>query len=119
MAIDFNTDAGKVRALIGDTDETLLFLSDDELAVILTLNTELYLAVADALEVMATKMTIIQQKIKTLDLQTDGPAVAKVLMDRAKEIRSRIESPVTAGDDFELIDVVNGPMELWMSGYMI
>lgn len=112
MAIDYTSDLGKIRVLTGDTDESLFFLTDEELTVLMSLSGGgLYETAAEALEVMATKMAIIQQKIKTLDLQTDGPAVAKSLMDRAAQMRERVTA--VDDEDFELIDPVVSVMEYW------
>lgn len=112
MAIDYTSDLGKIRVLTGDTDESLFFLTDEELNVLYNLSTfDIYLTAAEALEVMATKMAIIQQKIKTLDLQTDGPAVAKSLMERASLMRERVSG--VDDEDFELIDPVVATMEIW------
>jgi hypothetical protein len=114
MAIDFTTNLGKVRVLTGDTRELLpdnssgLFMSDGELNALLGMNTNnVTLTAIAALEVMATKHAIIMQQIKTLDLQTNGPAVAKVLLDRAKQLRLDYEKGLEdAGSEFELIEMM-------------
>lgn len=113
MAIDFTTDVGKVRALTGDTYEVLpngqpgLFMSDEELTAIIGMESGLKLAAATALEVMATKHASIMQKIRTLDLQTDGPAVARALLERAKQIREEVATAeLEAGDGFEIIEMM-------------
>lgn len=114
MAIDFTTDIGKVRTLTGDTYEVMpngqpgLFMSDDELTAILGIEgSSIKLAAATALEVMATKHASIMQRIKTLDLQTDGPAVSKALLERAKSLREEIAmAELEAGDGFEMIEMM-------------
>jgi len=114
MAIDFNSDLGKVRVLTGDTREFMpdgvtsaFIMSDEELTVIVDMNSSLLLAAATALEIMATKFATITQKIKTLDLQTDGPAVAKSLLDRAKALRDEYQVALeNTGSDFDLFPVL-------------
>jgi hypothetical protein len=109
VAIDFTTDIGKIRALTGDVGEEIGFImSDDEITVILANEGGiLLLGAAGVLEVMATKQAIISQKIKTMDLSTDGPAVAKSLLDRAKLMREQYAlSTENEGTDFELIEMI-------------
>lgn len=108
MAIDFTTNIGKVRLLSGDTYEEVLVMSDAELTAILLLQPDLYLAAAQALDIMATKHVLIHKKIKTLDLQTDGPAVAKALSDLATKYREHVASlSSTVEAPFTVIEMVH------------
>lgn len=110
MAIDFTTNLGKVRLLSGDTYENVLIMSDAEITAILGLQPNIYLAAAQALDIMASKHILIHKKIKTLDLQTDGPAVAKALSDLATKYRDHVaelSSDVEA--PFTVIEMVHDP----------
>jgi hypothetical protein len=102
-----STDVTKVRVQCGDTDASFRFLEDYEIQSIMDWNAGvLALTVANCLEVMSTKFSVIQQKIKTLDLQTDGPAVSKELRERAAQIRLTYETTSGGTSDFEIFDVV-------------
>lgn len=98
---DLNTDVGKVRLEIDDTqvnepDRTLF--SDEEIQVWLDREGSVELAAADALERIATSEALIGKRIKTLDLQTDGPAVAAALREHAQILRDRAATTDTDGD---------------------
>lgn len=94
MAIktDPTTDVGKVRMLTGDKYEEALFHSDEEIQAYLEMyDYEVKRAAAAALDSMANMEAIITKKIETLDLQTDGPSVAKELRKHAQELRRQVE----------------------------
>ena len=97
-----------VRQLISDIGDELL-LDDDHITALLDLNTRsVRLAAADALETIAASEVLVSKKIRTQDLATDGPAVAKALMDLAASYRKRArdlgEDP--AADVVEFFDIV-------------
>jgi len=91
MSYDPSTDAGKVRLLITDTDTTNEIFTDVEINTFISMAAEndIRLAAAEALETIARSEALVQKKIKLLDLTTDGPAVAKSLMDSAKSLREQ------------------------------
>ena len=62
------------------------------------------LAAADALDSIATQQALIQKKIKLLDLQTDGPALAQALRAHAKALRDRV---LADEPGFEIIEQIN------------
>ena len=63
-------------------------LSDTDIQTFLDLNTaNIRLAAADALDTIASSEALVQKKITHLDLQTDGPAVARALREHAKMLR--------------------------------
>jgi hypothetical protein len=53
---------------------------------------DIRLCAADALDAIASSQALILKKIKLLDLQTDGPAVADSLRKHAKELRAQVLS---------------------------
>lgn len=108
MAIDFTTHVGRVRLLIADLDESAFLLTNEVVDAYLGLHEEnVYRAAADAMDAIATSETLLGKKIRTQDLQTDGPAVATDLRKRAAELRARADADdakaADAGDVFEVI----------------
>jgi hypothetical protein len=89
MAIDFTTPLGQVRLLTADLDTPAL-LSDEIVNGYLGLHdNNVYLAAADALDAMATSEVLLSRKIRTQDLNTDGPAVAAELRKQASYLRGK------------------------------
>jgi hypothetical protein len=97
MAIDFDTDLGRVRLLIADYDETAMIFTDEILNGYLGLNSDsVYRAAADALDAIATTEVLMAKKIRTQDLSTDGPAVAAELRKQAAGLRAQADAADTA-----------------------
>lgn len=94
MAFTYNvsTDRGKVRLLITDVQESNPIFQDAEIDAFLALCTSVRLAAAAALETIAANEVLVLKKIVNLDLETDGPAVAKELRELAKQLRSQEEN---------------------------
>ena len=106
MAIDFTTPIGQVRLLTADFDESAPLLTDEHLRGYLELHSgNVNRAAADVMDAMATSESLLAKKIRTQDLQTDGPAVATHLRKRAAELRARADAEDAAalGDVFEVI----------------
>lgn len=90
FSYDPSTDAGKVRMLITDRNAEKAVFSDEEIAAFLEMNDEsVNLAAAQALETMAADEALVLKRITTMDLTTDGPAVAAALRELALELRTR------------------------------
>lgn len=90
---DYTTPLGKTRLLSADLDEASPLITDDVLNGYLALNDgNPYRAAADALDAMATSETLLSKKIRTQDLQTDGPAVAADLRKRAYWLRNKADT---------------------------
>ncbi len=92
-----------VRALIPDTDEPYMF-SDVELAMYIDTNDgDLYLATADALEALATKMVFAggATKVKTDDLSVEDSASIDLIYARAQRMRDKSAAGVT--DEFQIV----------------
>ncbi|OFV87455.1 MAG: hypothetical protein A3J75_06530 [Acidobacteria bacterium RBG_16_68_9] len=89
---DPDTDVGRVRLLIPDRVESSPIFSDEEITAILAIeSSNVKLATAAALLVIATDEVLVQKRIKLLDLMTDGPAEAIQLRLRANELRRQVE----------------------------
>lgn len=65
-------------------------LSDADIQSLLTLKGDSdYMAAAECCEVIGTSQALILKKITAMDISTDGPALAKSYMERAKSLRER------------------------------
>jgi hypothetical protein len=111
ITLDTAEPVGMVRLLITDTDEAYPLFTDGQLAALLVLEGDVVKrGAAAALETIATSETLIGKKITTQDLSTDGPAVAKALMDRAKALREQADAEAGPVDDpdgygFDFVDM--------------
>ena len=96
-----STDRDRVRLLISDVggaDSASFVFQDDEIDTFLALRPDVRMAAALALRTIAGNEIQTAKRIKYLDLQTDGPACAKALMDLADSL----ESGVDADADIEI-----------------
>lgn len=106
---DPSTSAGRVRLLATDTDSTNAIFNDDEIAAFLALEDDsVKRAAATALDQIASSEALIQKRIKLLDLQTDGPAVAKALREHAATLREQADSEEITGT-FDYAEMVVNP----------
>jgi len=110
MAVDYNSPLGQVRLLTADLDPTAPLIADDVLQGYLALQEgNVHRAAADVLDAMATSEVLLSKKIRSQDLQTDGPAVAAELRKQAVALRARadaIDAQADAGY-FEFIPQVD------------
>lgn len=111
---DVSTDRGKVRLLITDVQAANPLFQDAEIDAFLTLNTSVRMAAAAALEVIAASEVLVLKKIVNLDLETDGPAVARELRELAKQLRAQ-ETAVGAFDIAEQIVDPFTEREYWFN----
>lgn len=110
ITTDVGAPIGQIRLLITDVDEAFPLFSDAQLAALLAAEGDVVKrAAAAALEIIATSETLIGKKITTQDLSTDGTAVAKSLMDRAKSLREQAATEAAPVDPyaygFDFVDV--------------
>jgi hypothetical protein len=90
FSYDLATTVGKIRLLIFDKDEASYIFTDGELTEFYSLeDSSIFCAAALALESIASNEAYVQKRIKILDITTDGPAVAKALLERAKILREK------------------------------
>lgn len=89
---------GQVRHLIADLDPINQLFTDEQLQTYLELNDwdtgnkpGIYRAAADALHAVATTEVLLSKKIRSQDVSTDGPAVAKELREQASAFRARAD----------------------------
>lgn len=104
------TPIGRVRLLISDLDDANRVLADDMILGYLAIEQgSVKRAAALALEAIASSETLVSKVIKTQDLQTNGPTVAKDLREHAVSLRGQAE---TDEDDFlgwGVVDFINYP----------
>lgn len=102
-------DIATVRLLIADTasDAAKQILTNDQIGSFLTLEDDnIKLAAAQALDAIASSEALVSKKIRTQDLSTDGPAVAKALREHAVLLRAQAYD----GDEgyVEIVDLTGG-----------
>jgi len=117
--VDYTSAVGRVRKYIPDTrqldgeyifsDEELQSFIDDETAdgVLESRSFRIRRAAAWAMIAIANDENLILKKIKTEDLETDGPAVAKQLLASAQELFRRAEDE--AAQEAEIFIAVPNP----------
>ena len=105
---DPTTDRGKVRLLITDIVSTDPCFQDDEIDTFLTLAAaSVFKAAALGLMTIAINEVLVSKRIKLLDLQTDGPAVADALNRKAKEyLALAVEADLAASGGFDWAEQV-------------
>lgn len=104
---DYSSPVGMVRNLINDVDQRIdpanptapaeYLFSDGRLNAFITgaqgtgdiTNPRLKFAAADAIDAIADNEVLISKKIRTEDLQTDGPAVANALRAHSATLRAQ------------------------------
>lgn len=88
FSYDLATDIGRVRLLVPDRVPDDAVFTDQEITALLDVEgSNVRRAAALALETIASDEAYVQKTIRTLDLQTNGAATAKALMDRAMKLR--------------------------------
>lgn len=120
---DISTPLGQVRLLCTDKDITLPIFEDDELDFFLTLNEgSIRLAAAQALDTIASTEVLLEKKMRTLDTESDGTAVAKSLQALAAELRRQEnEGDGNADGLLDVAETVNdvfGLRELLIKRYL-
>ena len=112
---DLTTDRGKVRLIIDDKDTVTVanqFFTDDEIDCFLTLADDLdgddvRHASAMALDTWASNQALVLKKVTLLDVNTDGPAVAKAMREHAALLRE--QAYMTSTDaGFEIAEMALG-----------
>lgn len=80
-------------------------LSDDQIEAIMGQyeNNPIKLGAADCLDAIAVSEALIQKRIKSLDLQTDGPAVADSLRKAADSLRTQVANNL---EEFDIAETV-------------
>ncbi len=93
IVTDPATDVGMIRLLITDLDEAFPLFTDVQVGAFLTAEgNNVKRAAALACETIAVSEALVSKKLTTGDgLQTDGPAVAKELRERAAALRAQAQ----------------------------
>lgn len=111
MSINFETDVGRVRLLLGDIDEDGvaggLIFTDDQLRAFLSMEGDnVKLAAAQAIEVNATDQALASKVLKAQDFSTDGAKVAMAMLAQAKSLRDQVALAIVTDDEgyFEIVE---------------
>jgi hypothetical protein len=103
FTLDYTTDIGKVRAIIMDVESESAAMQDEQIQAFLTIEGNVKLAAAQALDAIASNEALVQKRIQILDLKTDGPATAKSLREHADKLREQVDDD----GSFEFVEQVN------------
>lgn len=108
FTLDPATDIGMVRMIVQDKNSEQALFSDAEINALLSLNgSDVRLAAAAALDIMASNQVMILKVIRLLDLSTDGAAVARALREHANQLRTDVaETDSVEGGLFDYADMV-------------
>lgn len=109
ITVDPATDIGMIRTLATDLDEDAPLFTDEQITAFLAMEGNVRCAAALALETTAVSEALISKKIRTLDLSTDGPAVAKELRERAATLRAQQATITDDGFAFEIAPMWSFP----------
>lgn len=109
------TDIGMVRLLATDLDEVTPLFTDAQLQAFLNLEAgNVRLAAAQALDTIASSEALVSKKLTTLDLSTDGPAVAAELRARAAALRVQAAGVDADGGVFA-VDIIDYDPDAWLA----
>lgn len=101
ITTDPTTAIGKVRLLIADIQDTDPLFTDEQIQAFLDMfDSSVFRAAAQAAEAIAFSEVLVSKKIRTQDLSTDGPAVAKAMRELAASLRERASEVAEDGDMF-------------------
>lgn len=109
FTFDLTTEAGKTRLLIPDKVDNGHLFEDDEIEAFLDMEGDnRKRAAALALETAASDHALVLKVIRLLDLSTDGPAVARSLLERAIRLREQADNDEAAEEDgaFDIAEMV-------------
>ena len=109
-----NTDnTGKVRALIGDTTEATALLSDEEIAVYLSLTSnDLLKSAAMGLRAIVQKLVSAAKKERAGDYETDNRQNTTAMLDLAKHYETLADSAPADAQVTEILTDFNYDQEL-------
>ena len=115
ITTDPTTTIGQVRLLCTDLDEVSPLFTDAQVSAFLAMESaNVRLAAAQALDTIASSEAMVSKKIRTQDLQTDGPAVAEELRARAASLRKQTERiDPTTGEPYAF-DIVDYDPLAWL-----
>jgi hypothetical protein len=109
--VALDTNVGKVRVLLGDTDPTnvsagygeYVFFSDAELTAILGMYSDSpQLAAARCLDTIAGSQALLLKSWSSDDLTVNGDRIAKELRELAKQLRAEAQA-TEASEAFEIV----------------
>ena len=107
MPYDPTTDAGMVRLLLNDVDETREVFADEEIDAFLALEGgSIKRAAAQAIDTNASNEALASKVLRTQDLSTDGAKVAAAMREHADRLRAQADDE--DGGFFAIVPVLGG-----------
>lgn len=104
---DVETDIGRVRRTIPDRVQASAIWTDEEIQSFLNDEDGWRRAAALALETMASDNVLVMKVMTIQNIRTDGAAVSRALLERAKTLRSLADqADATSGDAFDIAETV-------------
>lgn len=114
FSYDLNTNVGKVRLLIRDTDQTKALFQDEELQFFLDQNSaNLLLAAADALESLASNAALLHKLEEIGDYRFDSKGMSAALLKMAARYREKVEQEPAFAVAEQTLSVFNEAEILW------
>lgn len=115
---DYSTPVGSVRNIINDTVQRKdpknptavpeYLFEDARIEAFLFLNADnIRFAAADCIDAIADNEALVSKKIRTEDLQTDGPAVTNALRLHATSLRAQAKQEILATEEAGGMDIVD------------
>lgn len=97
ITYDPTTSVGRVRLLVADNDVGgVVRLEDEEIEALLDMRgSNVHLAAASALRIFANNEALILKRIRLLDLDLNGPAVAESLRRNADALEAEVDEAAT------------------------
>ncbi len=102
FSFDLNTIVGQIRSLIGDTDATNYFLSDEEITVFYNTYLSLFRAAAFALRAIANKKMLNGKDVKAGNYAESSWQYIKMMRDAADEFE-KLDNETPADAQAEVI----------------
>lgn len=101
--VTFNTAPSAAAAIVVTFRHAIL--SDTQLQTLIDMEASVKLAAAQALDVIASNEALVQKKVRLLDVQTDGPAVAAALRAHATALRKQALDEIAIEDADNAFDI--------------
>lgn len=125
---DYTSLVGQVRALTNDVEQRVdpartddgpqYLISDGQLTALLSVSKQRpKFAAAAVMDMIASNEALVSKKIRTEDLQTDGPAVANAIRLHAQNLRAEAQHDYLEDSaDFNIVDH-SEPLPMYGYGY--
>ena len=97
--IDYTSEVGQVRLLMGDVTDPFIFQDEQVAAFITMAGSSIKRAAASGLLVIAANEALLYKYVRTDDLLVDGPKTAAELRAQAKELTAQADAEDAAENE--------------------